>query len=89
MAWTGDGSLADDLAKYVRKNFKRAEVLDFVKHDYSNYEWSIPTLDRKLRSFGIKYIDMDSKMETVKDAVQKDLNGQGKLHVYTAMNQKL
>lgn len=89
MAWKGDSSLADDLAKYVLKNFKRTEVLDFVKRDYSCYQWSLPTLDRKLGFFGIKYIDMDNTLETVKDAVQKELNGPGKLLGYRAMTQKL
>ena len=89
MAWKGDSSLADDLAKYVLKNFKRTEVLDFVKCDYSCYQWSLPTLDRRFRFFGIKYIDMDNTLETVKDAVQKELNGPGKLLDYRAMTQKL
>ena len=75
MAWKGDSSLADDLAKYVRKNFKRTQVLDLAKRDYSNYEWSLPTFNRRLRFFDIKCIDMDTTLETVKDAVQKELNG--------------
>ena len=48
MAWKGDSSLAVDLAKYVHKNFKLAEVLDFLKCDCSNYHWSLPTLNRRL-----------------------------------------
>ena len=77
------------MAKYFRINFKRTEVLEFLKRDYSNYEWSLPILDRNLCLFGIKYIGIDTKMETVNHAVQKELNCPGKLHGHRAMNQKL
>ena len=42
--WEDDADLRNDLEKYVLKNFKREEILDFVKRDYPNYAWSLGTL---------------------------------------------
>jgi len=47
------------------------------------------TLDRRLRHFGIYYINYDTPVEAVSDAVEKELEGPGKLLGYRAMNQKL
>ena len=44
--WEDDCELKDDLQKYVSKNLKREEILDFVKRDYPNYSWSLGTLSR-------------------------------------------
>ena len=48
-----------------------------------------PFLQRqRFRFFGIKYIDMNNTLETVKDAVKKELNGQGKLLGYRALTRE-
>ena len=75
----------------VRQNLKRSEIMDFVQRDYAHYKWSIATLDRRLRFFGISYIDygVPLQLQTVSNAVQKELEGPGKLLGYRAMNQKL
>ena len=39
--WMVDASLESDLRKYVEQNLKRSVILDFVKKDYQNYEWSL------------------------------------------------
>ena len=49
--WDNDTALEDDLRKYVRENLKRAEILSFVRRDYSQYQWSLRSLDRRLRHF--------------------------------------
>ena len=74
-----DDDLQDYLRKYVGQNLKRSEILDFVKRDYPQYPCSLPTLDRRLRLFGVRYINYDTKLEVVKEAVQKELAGPGKL----------
>ena len=84
-----DDDLQDYLRKYVGQNLKRSEILDFVKRDYPQYPCSLPTLDRRLRLFGVRYINYDTKLEVVKEAVQKELAGPGKLLGYRAMNLKL
>ena len=71
-------SLQRDLRKYVKENLKRREILDFVRRDYSSYSWSL-TPDRRLRFFDIKYIDYDTPLEAVSNAIDKELNGPGVL----------
>ena len=87
--WDNDKALEDDLRKYVRENLKRQEILSFVTRDYSQYPWSIRSLDRRLRHFNIRYIDRNVDIEHVKAAVQEELNGPGKLLGYRPMHQKI
>ena len=87
--WKEDTQLHDSLANYVRQNLKRSEIMDFVQRDYAHYKWSIATLDGRLRFFGISYIDYGVPLQTISNAVQKELEGPGKLLGYRAMNQKL
>ena len=68
--------------------FKRIllEILDFVKRDFPEYAWSVATLDRRLRQFGIRYIVYTASIGAVSEAVQQELNGPGKLLGYRALN---
>ena len=88
-SWKDDESLVKDLRNYVSKNFHRSEILDFMCRDYPSYNWSIATLDRHLRFFDMFYIDDDTSVETVKEAVKKEINGPGKLLGYRLLTQKL
>ena len=54
--WEEDNQLEQDLKTYVSQNLKRSEVLDFMQRDFPQYNWSLTTLDRRLRHFGIHYI---------------------------------
>lgn len=81
--------MENDRRKNVSQNFKRSEILDFVQRDFPEYAWSTATLDRRLRHFGIYYINYDTPVAAVSDAVQKELEEPGKLLGYRAMNQKL
>ena len=87
--WKDDQDLLGDLKSYVAQNFKRLEVLDFVKRDCAQYEWSLATLARRLKEFGIKYIDYTIEIETIRNAVREEIDGPGKLLGYRAMNLKL
>ena len=87
--WKINEDLRSDLDKYVRENIKKCEILDFVKRDYPDYPWSMPTLSRRLKHFGIKYINYETPLEAVTDAVSKELNGPGRCLGYRALNQKL
>ena len=53
----GRGVKRGFLTRYVRENLRRNEVLDFVSRDFSDYAWSLRTLDRRLQYFGITYTD--------------------------------
>ena len=68
---------------------QRVEILDFVQKDYPIYKWSLRTLDRRLSYFKIKYIDENVRVDDVREAVGKELEGPGKLLGYRAMTQKI
>ena len=73
---------------YVRQGLKRDDIISFLNRDYSCYKWSICTLDCRLRYFDIYYNDAETPVEAVREAVQKELNGPGKLLGYRAMHKK-
>jgi hypothetical protein len=87
--WKGKTELQYDLISYVSQNLRRSDVLDFVRRDYSHYSWRLPTLDRRHHYFDIHYIDYDTPLAVVADAVQKELDGPERLLGYKSMNQKL
>lgn len=64
-------------------------MIDFLKRDYSQYPWSIRTLERRLRFFEIYYNDRHVSVEDVREAVQNELNGPGKFLGYRAMHKKI
>lgn len=49
----------------------------------------VRTLDRRLRHFGIKYIDRNVPLEAAREAVKKELEGPGALLGYRAMTNKI
>ena len=65
------------------------EVLDFLQRDFPQYPWSLRSLDRRLRHFEINYNDANVKVDEVVEAVQKELEGPGKLLGYRAMHKKI
>ena len=87
--WKNDEKLQRELTSYVAQNLKRVEILDYMKRDFGEYEWSLSTLARRLRAFEISYINYDTDLDTVKNAFQTEVNGPGKLLGYRAMNLKL
>ena len=68
---------------------KRSEVLDFLKRDYPEYAWSLPTLDRRMRHFDIKYINYETTVDEVVAAFNTENDGPGQLLGYRAMHKKL
>lgn len=87
--WREDINLQEALKKYVREGLQRKEMLNFLQRDYPAYAWSIPSLDRRLRHFNIFYTDKTITLETVNDAIAKELDGPGQLLGYRAMYKKL
>lgn len=87
--WKDNDDLKQAMEKYVRQGLTREEVLDFLESDFPEYTWSIRTLDRRLRYFDIYYNDKNIQLEEVKDAVEKELQGPGKLLGYRAMHRKI
>ena len=74
---------------YVQQGLKREEAIDFLREDFPRYAWSIRTLDRRLRHFGVYYNDNTVSVEDVEEAVKKELEGPGKLLGYKAMHKKV
>lgn len=87
--WKNNENLKTDLDKDVRENLKKCEILDFVKRDYPDYPWSMATLSRRLSHFGIRYINYETPLQDVTEAVSKELEGPGRCLGYRALNQKL
>ena len=81
-SWKDDVDLQEDLKRYVKELFKRSEILSFMERDYSQYTWSIRSLDRTLRHFNIFYSNKDVEVDEVREAVAKELQGPGKLFGY-------
>ena len=83
--WKEDDILKSDLKKYVKKDSRRTEILDFMKRDFSQYAWSLSSLDRHMRYFDIHYTNNNVAVEQIRDAVKKEVDGPGKLLGYRAM----
>ena len=71
--WKEDNQLENDLRKYVSQNPLKDQR--FLTLFFSEYSWSTATLDRRLCHFGIYYINYDTPVEAVSDAVEKELEG--------------
>ena len=87
--WENDQRLEHDLRLYVSQNFKRVEILDYMKQDFGDNIWSLRTLARRLQELGKTYINYEISVDDVEEAVEKEFNGPGELLRYRAMNEKL
>ncbi len=89
MNWKDDEDLKNDLESYVKQNLKRTEVLDFFSKKYPMYMCSFRTLCRRLSHFDIKYIDHQVNLDDVRQAVEKEVQGPGRLLGYRALHRKI
>ena len=87
--WKEDETLKETLQCYVKEGLQREEILDFVRRDFEAYAWSMRTLDRRLNYFDIKYTDHSVTIDEIKGAVEKELQGPGKLLGYRALQKKI
>ena len=87
--WESDGELKRELSKYVTKELQRNEISSYILRDFPQYNWSIKTLDRRMRYFNIFYHNNNVSLNVVKEAVKGDLNGPGKLLGYRAIHLKI
>ena len=81
--------MANALKAYYQQGIQRNEILDFVARDYPNYQWSMRTLDRRLRHFGIYQTDRRVTLQEARDAISNELSGPGRLLGYRAMYLKI
>ena len=87
--WEHDDILNETLLKLVEQGLQRTEIISFVKRDFSQYCWSLRTLDRRLRHFDIYYQDTNVTVEEVRNAVEDELRGPGKLLGYRVLHKKI
>ena len=80
--------LQSSIKHYVMQNMKWSEVLDFLKRDYPEYAWSLPTRDRRMRHFDIKYINYGTTVDEVVAGFNTE-NGPGQLLGYRALHKNL
>ncbi len=88
-AWQEDEELKEKLSAYVNQGTQRSEILDFMKRDFNQYSWSLRTLCRRLKYFGISYTNSAVTLTQIREAVKKELDGPGKQLGYRAMHQKV
>ena len=56
-AWKSDDQMKESLTDYVRKRWQLADILHYMERDFSDdYTWSMGTLKRRLKFFGLKMI---------------------------------
>ena len=93
MSWKEDYALQSQLELYVKQNFKKQEILDFIIRDYGyhfdNGQCSLRTLTRILKHFDITYIDYTVPVEDVMNVVKTELSEAGKNLGYRAMHIKI
>ena len=87
--WQNDEELQSSIKHYVIQNMKRSEVFDFLKRGHPEYAWSLPTLDRRMRYFDMKYINYETTVDEVVAAFNTENDGPGQLLGYRAMHRNL
>ena len=60
-----------------------------MKRDFGDYNWSLRTFARRLKELSVTYINYETSVDDVREAVEKEIIGPGKLLRCRAMNQKL
>ena len=69
--WKNVQLLEQDLKLYVSQNLKRVEILDYMKLDFGDYDWSLRTLARHLKELSITYKNYETSANDVKEAMEK------------------
>ncbi|XP_055958587.1 uncharacterized protein LOC130013713 [Patella vulgata] len=87
--WKEDELLKSSLHDYVLQNLSRSEILDYMKRDFDQYTWCLPTLSRRLAYFGIKYVNYQVGIDHVVAAIEEELQGPGKLLGYRLLHKKI
>ena len=77
--WKSYQRLEHYLKIYLRQNLKRVEILDHMKRDFGDYNWSLRALARRLKELSVTSVIYETIVDNVKEAVEKKINGPGKL----------
>ena len=77
--WKSYQRLEHYLKIYLSQNLKRVEILDHMKRDFGDYNWSLRALARRLKELSVTSVIYETIVDNVKEAVEKKINGPGKL----------
>ena len=87
--WVHNDKLKKAMSWYVQQSLQRSEILDYLICDFSQYPWSIRSLDRRLRHFEIYYNSNSVGINDVTQALENELKGPSQLLGYWAMHKKI
>ena len=77
--WKSYQRLEHYLKIYLSQNLKRVEMLDHMKRDFGDYNWSLRALARRLKELSVTSVIYETIVDNIKEAVEKKINGPGKL----------
>ena len=84
-----DAKLMESLEDCVTKRWSRDDIVSVMKRTYPQYAWSISTLKRRLKHFGVQYIDKSVTDAQVGEAVAMEVINAGADLGFRAMTAKL
>ena len=87
--WQEDIELEKDLKEQVSRNLRQSEIVDSMRAKYPMYSWSLRTLSRRLHHFGIRYTDYFVDIDEVREAVENEMKGPGRLLGYRSLHKKV
>ena len=85
-SWKDDLYLMQQWKEHNSKGMRLQEILSYMKRDFSQYSWSLITLNRRLRFFSIYRHDKNVTVDEVTEAIKKECKEPGQLLGYRAMN---
>ena len=87
--WLEDVELENELRKHVSRNLRQSEIVDLMRAKFPMYSWSLRTLSRRLHHFGITFTDYSVDVDNIKEVVEKEIKGPGKLLGYRSLHKKV
>ena len=77
------------LKEHNSKGMCLQEISSYMKHDFSQYSWSLITLNKRLRFFNIYCHDKNVTLDAVTQAIKKECEGLGQLLGYCTIYHKM
>ena len=81
--------LMQQLREYNWKGMRLQEILSYMKRYFSQYSWSLITLNRRLRFLNIYRHDKNITVDEVTEVIKKECKGPGQLLGYCAIYHKI
>ena len=77
--WSEDSELESFIHRMMASTSKELRFLDILQRDFPQYASSLCTLDRRLKHFGIKFIDYGINVDKDREAFNTEKDGPGQL----------